>query len=362
MVAWRAGGLGSCNPLYQSRGTLESSRVLSLAPEALFCLAMEDAAESRSWTIQADLDGSRLDAALVALVKGWSRSRLQALVKSGAVRVDGALASKPGQHVQKGARLDVALPAPLAAPSARVARQDLKVLHEDEDVVVLIKPAGLLTHRTERGGENSLAEHARVLFGEMPSLQGEDRPGIVHRLDRETSGVIVLGRTTEALAELMRQFKQREVKKTYRALVHGDPRFDSDWIEAPLGRDPRHPAQVAVVDLADGGRSASTYYEVIERHGSVCLLSASPATGRTHQIRVHLLSIGHPVLGDRTYRQNRGQTMALPGGLASPRRQMLHAHALEFSHPRSGERLSFEAPAPKDFAELCSALSAISDA
>ncbi len=287
-----------------------------------------------------------------------SRSKLQALIKAGGVRVDGEVVLKPGTPVASGSEISLTLPAETAAPTAADSRRALELLYEDEHLVAVNKPPGLLTHRTERGGENSLAELARALYGDLPSLQGEDRPGIVHRLDRETSGVLVLGRTEAALEELMRQFREREVQKTYQALVHGDPRFDSDWIEDPLGRDPRHPDRVALVPIEDGGRAAQTFYEVQERFGEVAFVHASPKTGRTHQIRVHLLSVGNPVVGDRVYRLQRGRTPKLPAGLALPRRQMLHAFRLELKHPLTGDELCFEAPPPRDFAELLAALRA----
>ncbi len=302
------------------------------------------------------MDGVRLDVALVAELSELSRSRLQALVRAGGVSLDGEVAQKPGSTVLKGMRIEVRLPEQAPAPSAAESRRSLEVIHEDEHLFVINKPPGLLTHRTERGGENSLAEHARALYGELPSPQGEDRPGIVHRLDRETSGVIVLGRTQGALEELMRQFKAREVQKTYKAIVHGDPRFHSDWIDEPLGRDERYPERMAVVGEDEGGRAASTFYEVQERFGNFTYLHASPKTGRTHQIRVHLQAIGHPVVGDRVYRKLRGSPAKLPENAPAPWRQMLHAYKLEFKHPVSGEPVSFEAEPPQDFIELLESL------
>ena len=319
---------------------------------------MSDTQETRTWKVSPALDGARLDAALVAVRVNSSRSKLQALIKAGGVRVDGEVVLKPGTPVASGSELSLTLPAETAAPTAADSRRALEILFEDEHIVAVNKPPGLLTHRTERGGENSLAELARALYGDLPSPQGEDRPGIVHRLDRETSGVLVLGRTEAALDELMRQFREREVQKTYQAIVHGDPRFDSDWIEDPLGRDPRHPDRVALVPIEEGGRAAQTFYEVQERFGEVAFLHASPKTGRTHQIRVHLLSIGTPVVGDRVYRLQRGRTPQLPEGLVLPRRQMLHAFRLELKHPVTGDELCFEAPPPRDFAELLTALRA----
>lgn len=308
------------------------------------------------WSVAPAQAGERLDVVLAGELGDHSRSRLQAWIKQGRVSLDEEVCAKPGSLVVAGARIEVRLPEAAPRLDAAEVRKSLEVLFEDEALVVVNKPAGLLTHRTERGGENSLAELARSLYGELPSPQGEDRPGIVHRLDRETSGVIVLGRTDEALAELMRQFREREVQKTYQAIVHGDPRFDSDWIEAPLGRDARHPDRVAVVSREEGGRAAETYYEVRERFGGFTHLSASPKTGRTHQIRVHLDHVGCPVVGDRVYRSKRGGSAPPPPGASAPRRQLLHAQRLELRHPTSGEQLSFEAPTPRDIAAWLEAL------
>ncbi|MCB9915831.1 MAG: RluA family pseudouridine synthase [Planctomycetes bacterium] len=323
---------------------------------------MDEDVEILSFRVPRELDGARLDAALVARCAGRSRSRLAAAIKAGAASVDGVVVTKPGTPVAAGAEVCLGLPRAPAPPAPEEARRALDVLYEDEHLVVVNKPAGLLTHRTERGGERSLAELARASYGELPSVQGEDRPGVVHRLDRETSGVIVLGRTQAALDELLRQFREREVEKTYQVLVHGEPRFDSDWITAPLGRDPRSADRVAVLDLEEGGRAAETYYEVRERFAGYSHLAAQPKTGRTHQIRVHLTSIGCPVVGDRVYQARRSHAAPAPAGAPVARRQLLHAERLALRHPVSGAELVFEAPTPRDLAEWLAALRAARDA
>ncbi len=172
------------------------------------------------------------------------------------------------------------------------------ILYEDEDIVAFDKPAGLVVHRNDRYGGGTLADLAQARYGPLPEVQGEHRPGIVHRLDRETSGVIVLGRTQEALEELKRQFKEREAEKTYLAFVHESPRFDSEWIDEPIGTDERHPERKMVVPRGQG-REASTYYEVRERFRGFSLIECKPRTGRTHQIRVHLSWAEHSLVGDR---------------------------------------------------------------
>lgn len=317
---------------------------------------MKNVDERKSWRVPPELDGSRIDQILVHHLPDWSRSRLQSLVKAGRVRIEGAVSRKPGSLVGGGTLIDIELPVRDPRPSAAESRKRLEVLWEDEELAVVLKPAGLLAHRGEGSAEVTLSELAVALFGELPALQGEDRPGIVHRLDRETSGIVVLGKTEETLRELMRQFREREVRKIYRALVTGEPRFDSDWIDSPIGRAPKHPDRMSLLSLEDGGRTASTYYEVLERFRGFASLKVMPKTGRTHQIRVHLTSIGLPVLGDRVYRGRRGSEVRLDESVAAPHRQMLHAETLSFAHPTSGEAMCVEAPMPEDFARVLEGL------
>ena len=206
-----------------------------------------------------------------------------------------------------------------------------------------------MTHpsATVRGG--TVSEMATERWGELATAQGDDRPGIVHRLDAETSGVLVLARTEAAGEELVRQFREREVSKRYLAIVHGDPRFDSDWIEREIARSDHGSDRMAVV--ADGeGREAITYYETLERFGDFALLACEPKTGRTHQIRVHLSSIGHTVVSDRLYRARR--KLELPRDAPAMPRHALHAQRLGFRHPTTGEELAFEAPLPADMQAL----------
>ncbi|MEO0653220.1 MAG: pseudouridine synthase, partial [Planctomycetota bacterium] len=182
--------------------------------------------------------------------------------------------------------------------------------------------------------------------GSLPAVQGDDRPGIVHRLDGATSGVMLIGKTEPAALELRRQFREREVDKTYLALVYGVPRFDSDWIEQPLGRSERAPDRISVVS-EDEGRPAQTFYEVLERFDGYSLLRCKPRTGRTHQIRVHLEWLGHPIVTDKLYLGKKGRP-SLPEDAPVPRRQALHALRIEFKHPTRDERVAFEAPFAPD--------------
>lgn len=302
--------------------------------------------------VPAALAGSRLDRALVELVAGPSRSRIQEWIRGGRVRVDGRVEKRSGLLLEAGARIEIEQPARPAPLDPAQARARLPLLEVDEHWVAVDKPAGMLTH----GGEESVATLASAIFGPLPTAQGADRPGIVHRLDRDTSGVLVLGRNERALSELLRQFREREVEKTYLAIVHGEPRFESDWIEKPLGREP---GGERVVVLPEGeGRAASTYYELRERLGDFALLACKPLTGRTHQIRVHLSSIGHPLLGEPLYRRRDVQSRPA-AHLPEVERQMLHAHELVLAHPASGERHRLRAPLPADFEGVLARLRAL---
>jgi 23S rRNA pseudouridine1911/1915/1917 synthase len=311
-----------------------------------------DPPDLETFVVPQALDGARLDVALARLARGWSRTRLQSLVRAGGVRVDGEPVARPVTPVRAGARIEVQFPAaePATTPAgAPITRFD--VLYEDEHLVVIDKPAGLVVHPSAPFQRGTLTELARERFGDLPEVQGEDRPGIVHRLDRLTSGVMVLGRTREALLHLKQQFERRAVDKTYLAIVHGDPRFDSEWIERPMAPSPRNPKRSRVVPEGTG-REASTYIETRERFRGFALLACKPETGRTHQIRVHLASAGLPVAGDPVYGGGRRVSREL--GLD---RQGLHATRLGFEHPVRGGTLCFESELPRDLADVIAGLS-----
>jgi 23S rRNA pseudouridine1911/1915/1917 synthase len=294
--------------------------------------------------------GRRFDQALLDLVGGMSRTSLQALIKAGKVRFRGEVVTKPGLLLLEGGPAVVDLEGSVAADPACGA--DLRVLHEDAHMVVLDKPAGLLTHSNTPTGEPGAAEIAERTHGPFPSSEEEGRrPGVVHRLDRETSGVLVLAKTQDALEKLQTAFRERAVAKTYLALVIGDPRFDSEWIEAQLGRNEKHPDRVSVVKDGEG-RDALTFYEIRERFQGFALAAVMPKTGRTHQVRVHMAYAHLPLLGDDLYRPSRRQLEKLPEDAPQATRQMLHAQALEFPDPATGETVRFEAPIPADFAAV----------
>jgi 23S rRNA pseudouridine1911/1915/1917 synthase len=221
----------------------------------------------------------------------------------------------------------------------------LNIIYEDDEVLVINKPAGLVVHP---GSGNWKGTLLNALLHHSPQLAAIPRAGIVHRLDKDTSGLLVVAKTLPAQTELVRQLQKRTVKREYLALVHGAVRAGGE-VSAPVGRDPRNRTRMAVVPA---GRSARTRYRVAKRFAGVSLLECSLDTGRTHQIRVHMQSLGHPLVGDPVYRGGRRSATER----ASLNRQALHAARLEFSHPVSGARRRFEAPLPEDFRALLASL------
>jgi len=298
-----------------------------------------------------ELDGARLDRCLAQLAPETSRTHLKELILAGCVRANGAVLGRPGVAVAAGQRLEVEWRERRAAREEDASGAGLEVLWEDEHLAVIDKPPGVLVHPSSAVRGATISELAVRRWGPLPVLQGTDRPGIVHRLDAGTSGLIVIARTEPAAEGLLRAFRERAVEKLYLALVYGDPRFDSGWIEAPIERSARHPERMQTAQPG-AGRAAETAYAVRERFAGFALLSCSPKTGRTHQIRVHLASIGLPLAGDPLYRRRGGPSIVLPSEAPALARQALHASALAFDHPVGGERLAFESPLPADFATL----------
>ena len=295
------------------------------------------------------LHGERVDR-VVSLLAGCSRSEAAALVTAGAVVLDQDAVTAGRQRVAAGQTLsvDVAqLPEPaLPAPDPTIP---LSVVYEDADVVVVDKPAGLVVHPGAGQADGTLVNALLARYPETADVGEPHRPGIVHRLDRDTSGLLVAARTADAYRGLVEALSERRVIRRYQALVWGVPEAAHGIVDAPIGRSPRHPTRMAVVA---GGKEARTRYEVRARYREpvVCsLLDCQLETGRTHQIRVHLASLGHPVVGDRDYGGVRG-------GLEVPR-MVLHAGHLAFSHPVTAEPLVFTSPLPDDLARVVSALS-----
>jgi 23S rRNA pseudouridine1911/1915/1917 synthase len=290
--------------------------------------------------------GERLDAFLASRVEGVSRTTLKRSVEDGDVLVEGR-AAKPSYKVRAGERVEVELPAP---PTTELAPEDipLDIVHEDEDVIVVNKPAGMVVHPAAGIQRGTLANALAFHFRQLSEHAGALRPGIVHRLDRDTSGLLVVAKTTRAHEHLAEQFRARTVFKSYVALVHGVTREERGRIEQPLARDPRNRTRMAIVR---GGRGALSLWSVRRRYERFTLLDVQIKTGRTHQIRVHLASIKHPVVSDELYGGGRDKTVAeakVRNAIAALGRQFLHAERLGFRHPRTGEEVSFAAPLPEE--------------
>jgi len=299
--------------------------------------------ETRDLVAGAEDSGLRLDVLLSRRLPDWSRSQLQKLIRSGHVQIGAHAARKAGEMVAPGDRIVVQLEKEElhAAPEAL----PLDLIYEDGDLAVVNKPAGMVVHAGAGVRSGTLVN---ALLYHMPSLSsagGGERPGIVHRLDKVTSGLILVAKNDAAHRKLAAQFKARTVRKTYLALVHGRVKRGDGVIDAPIGRDPAR--RLRMKACSPRARQALTAYHVLRQFPGFTLLQVSPHTGRTHQIRVHLALLGHPVAGDALY----GAPTLVRRGIQSQQpltRTFLHASALEFCHPRTGERLFFEAPLPKE--------------
>jgi 23S rRNA pseudouridine1911/1915/1917 synthase len=326
-----------------------SSRTKKSAPQS----AEDDAPTSTTIEVADALIGERLDRALAQLFSDLSRTRAQAAIKAGAVRVNGrpvrvSHVLEAGQHIT----IDAGALTIAGAAGAGEAQQPqaeaipLRVVYEDEHLLVVDKAAGLVVHPAPGHTTGTLVN---ALLAHLPDLTaGSDvsRPGIVHRLDKDTSGLIVIAKDAPTHTALAHQMKEHSTVKRYLALVEGHMPVQEGVIDAPIGRDPRHRQRMALVSEINGGREARTRFKVLREIRGRSLLELQLETGRTHQIRVHLMSVGHPVVGDSVY--GRAQ-------LPLPPRQFLHATHLEFVHPVTGEWLIFDAPLPPDLADFLAA-------
>ncbi len=252
------------------------------------------------------------------------------------MRVDGSARTKAGERLHAGETVVVEVPPPTPA-EPKAESIPLSILYEDEHLIVLEKPAGMAVHPGPGHGGRTLVNALLAHCPDLPGIGGVQRPGIVHRLDKDTSGLMLVAKDEKAHRGLTAQLKDREVKKTYLALVEGRPKSDEAIIDAPVGRDPHNRQRMTITNA---GREARTSYTVRTVYKGYSLVEASPVTGRTHQIRVHMASIGHPVVGDAVY----GRRSKLVG------RQFLHAWRIEFRHPVDGREVAFESPLPDDLA------------
>lgn len=309
--------------------------------------------EDYEFTAGAEDAGRRLDVFLARHMPDWSRSQIQRLVKSGRVWVEGSAAQKPGQKMEPG--YSVKVRAEHEALHATAEDLPLEIVYEDADLLVINKPAGMVVHAGAgvKSGTlvNALLHHLGA--ARLSSAGGEFRPGIVHRLDRMTSGLVIVAKNDFAHRALAAQFKSRQVKKTYLVLVHGRVKQASGEIARAVGRDPHRRVRMKAGGLRP--RAAVTAYRVLRRFDSFTFVEAHPQTGRTHQLRVHFASLGHPIVGDTLY----GAPARLKSGStaeATLGRNFLHAAAVEFHHPKSGEALRFETPLPAELEDFLGAL------
>jgi 23S rRNA pseudouridine1911/1915/1917 synthase len=303
--------------------------------------------------------GARLDAWLARAVPTLSRARIQSLIEEGHIDLEGGRA-RASSRLRPGQAITVTVPAPRAA-DPQPEPIALEVVHEDDDLIVVDKPAGLVVHpgAGSPGGTlvNALLHHAKSLSG----VGGVLRPGIVHRLDKGTSGLLVVAKNDAAHRSLITQFSGRTVEKEYLALVLGVPRAKEGTVDAAIGRDPHDRKRMSI--RASRGREARSTWRVVETFDGAALLRVRIHTGRTHQIRVHLSSLGHPVAGDATYGGTRtpsSRSAAARSALAGLGRPALHAARLSFVHPGSGGPMAFESPLPRDLATLLDQLRAAS--
>ena len=303
---------------------------------------LDTAAEIRAVKVPAALHGERLDKVLVAIAPEFSRSHLQQLIARGHVRLDGAAAATASRRVKAGQAVQIELVPTEESLAYRPQPMTLAVLYEDDDLLVIAKPAGLVVHPAPGNWSGTLLNGLLHRYKGAAALP---RAGIVHRLDKDTSGVMMVGKTLQAVTALVRDIGERRVHRRYLALAHGVTAAREFTIDSPIGRDPQVRVRMAVVAVAAGGRPSRTDVHRLAEIGSgrdaVSALSCTLHTGRTHQIRVHLASCGHPVLADVLY-----------GGWAQLglQRQALHAFELRLAHPVSRAPLRFECPPPADFA------------
>ncbi len=287
---------------------------------------------------QVSSPAGRLDVSLVDHTIDFSRTQIQRLIRKGLVQINGSVVCKPSLQLEGGEWIEATIPEPEVSDLVPEAIP-LDVIFENNDVLIVNKPAGMVVHPSAGHADGTLVNAALAHAPDIKGVGGEIRPGVVHRLDKDTSGLIILAKNDSAHRFIQHQFKSRKVEKIYLALVHGSPPTPEGRIEAPIGRDPCNRKRMAV--LSQGrGRAATTVYHTLEVFDGYTLLEAQLITGRTHQIRLHLDFIGCPVVGDRQYGK-RGSHRLLP-------RQFLHAHKLRFILPGQDEPMEFSAPLPEE--------------
>ncbi len=314
------------------------------------------------FTVRARSGSKRIDSYLTSRFPDYSRSIIQKVIDVGAVLINGQVA-KASTKIQLNDVVQVRLPE-LDEYAPIPEEIPLSILFEDDHFVVIDKPPGMVVHPSKGHWTGTLVNALQFHFDKLSTVAGEHRPGVVHRLDRDTSGLILVARDDLAHGHLSQQFEKRTIQKEYLALVYGEPERDSDYIERPIGPHPTQREKMAIRRPEDNAREAVTYYEVLERFRGFALLRCRPKTGRTHQIRVHLTHVGLPILADKLYSGRDAVTLAdLTGSSLESEsetillnRQALHAHQLRLIHPSTSADLHFTAPLPLDIAKTLEAL------
>jgi len=307
----------------------------------------------RTFSVDTEQEGSRLDQFLASLLPEISRARVQALIKAGNAKVDGEN-TKSSYRVRAGESIWVRIE-PVEASSYEAEDIPLAIVFEDEHIIIINKPAGMVVHPAAGVSSGTLVNALLAHSSTLPTAGGIDRPGIVHRLDKNTSGLLVVAKTEAAHRSLTDLISKRAIKRKYRALAYDSFAETKGTIDAPIGRSPSDRKKMAVTGI--GSREAMTSFAVIEGFPHISHLSVELSTGRTHQIRVHMAYIGHPIVGDLVYgsrlkRFHDKMTPAVVDAISHLKGHMLHSEILEFDHPVTGKAVRFEAPPPDEFAHL----------
>jgi 23S rRNA pseudouridine1911/1915/1917 synthase len=298
--------------------------------------------------IQVPENSDRLDRYLSQNLSDLSRSRIQQLIEQGHVQVNDQICTSKKVNLKIGDRISLEIPAiePLQLLAADIP---LDILYEDEELIILNKPAGLVVHPAPGHPDGTLVNAILAHCPNLPGIGGIQRPGIVHRLDKDTTGAIVIAKTDLAYQHLQAQLQAKTARREYLGLVYGVPKTETGSIDLPIGRNPQDRKKMGIVSVEDGGRAAITHWRVQERLANYTLIHFQLETGRTHQIRVHSAKIGHPIVGDPLYSSAHSIGVNLPG-------QALHAWKLQLQHPVSGKLLQVTAPLPRSFTTLLEVL------
>lgn len=296
------------------------------------------------FNLEVEEDGIRLDRYLSVYLTLFSRSRIQQLIEGGNLQLNGKVCTSKKITVKIGDRLTLEIP---EAQKLQLQAEDipLDILYEDDCLLILNKPAGLVVHPAPGHPDGTLVNAVLAHCPNLPGIGGVQRPGIVHRLDKDTTGAIAIAKTELAHQHLQAQLKAKTARREYLGIVFGAPKTQNGTIDLPIGRHPQDRKKMTVIPVEQGGRTAVTHWQILERLGNYTLINFRLETGRTHQIRVHSAQIGHPVVGDPIYSSNHSIGVNLPG-------QALHAWQLKLQHPVSGELIEVTAPPPQTFTTL----------